>query len=291
MLLLWRVPPHPQGGRRDNEALLQQRCASNQPPRPTDQLTKWAHQYHQQRLIDHPTPHQPTRNRIHAIQTETTRPRQHQGERALPRPGLAGRQGRRRFGLLGRQRAVDDGSGRQHRGVPAAAGQLSCALQRKGWLGLAVLVAVVVVGGSDPPASIPLFVLGSLLHADTHMHTDFRRHRTARTHVPTRKQVGLNSWGQRAEASGLKAFDVSRGAAFLGTSFLTGALFQVNTQNSARGWSGWPFPGWGDGTWRSQPWWDAPAIKGFEWWVRVLCVNLLFAWRRVERGVGRQRFM
>jgi len=77
--------------------------------------------------------------------------------------------------------------------------------------------------------------------------------------------VAVNSWGDRAEMTGLRAFDVTRGGEFLGQSFLKDSLVQVFTANSANGWSEWPFPGWNDGSWKNRAWWDTPAIKGFEW--------------------------
>jgi hypothetical protein len=40
---------------------------------------------------------------------------------------------------------------------------------------------------------------------------------------------------------GLQAYDVSRGATFLGQSWLTNSLIKINTDNTVNGWSNWPF--------------------------------------------------
>jgi hypothetical protein len=66
------------------------------------------------------------------------------------------------------------------------------------------------------------------------------------------------SWGNRIEVRGMQAFDVTRGATFLGQSWLTNAYIRINTTNSASGWSGWPFSS-------TERYWQSWPIKVRSW--------------------------
>ena len=53
---------------------------------------------------------------------------------------------------------------------------------------------------------------------------------------------------------GLTAYDVTRGAEFLGQSWMTNAYIKINTANSVNGWSNWPWSS-------SENYWDSWPIK------------------------------
>lgn len=62
---------------------------------------------------------------------------------------------------------------------------------------------------------------------------------------------------------------MTRGAAFLGQSWLANALVAINTANTLADTSGWPWDGYPRslaGDWSNTAWWDPPPIKGFEWY-------------------------
>jgi hypothetical protein len=61
--------------------------------------------------------------------------------------------------------------------------------------------------------------------------------------------------GDRIEVKGLTAYDVTRGAEFLGQSWMTNAYIKINTDNSVNGWSNWP---WNAAT---ENYWDSWVIK------------------------------
>ncbi|KAF6266444.1 hypothetical protein COO60DRAFT_1669869 [Scenedesmus sp. NREL 46B-D3] len=78
--------------------------------------------------------------------------------------------------------------------------------------------------------------------------------------------VGITSWGDRVEVHNLRGFDLSRGSEYLGQSFMKDSFFRrapgrcwVNTTNSVKGWSQWPFSS-------SEYYWNSQVIKGFEWY-------------------------
>lgn len=80
--------------------------------------------------------------------------------------------------------------------------------------------------------------------------------------------VGVGSWGNRAEVRGLHAYDVTRGAEFLGQALVKDAHFQINTANTLQRWSGWPWPkySFAYADWQGEAWWMLPPIKGFEFY-------------------------
>jgi hypothetical protein len=60
--------------------------------------------------------------------------------------------------------------------------------------------------------------------------------------------------GDRIEVCGFQAYDATRGAQFLGQSWLTNAVIKINTTNAAIGWAGWPFRA-------TEFFWESFAIK------------------------------
>lgn len=59
--------------------------------------------------------------------------------------------------------------------------------------------------------------------------------------------------GDRIEVKGLNAYDVTRGAEFLGQSWMTNAYIKINTDNSVNGWSNWPYSSSSENFWNSWP--------------------------------------
>ena len=64
----------------------------------------------------------------------------------------------------------------------------------------------------------------------------------------------LGCRGDRIEVNGFQGYDVTRGAEFLGQSWMTNALIRINTTNAVNGWAGWPFRA-------SEYFWESFAIK------------------------------
>lgn len=60
--------------------------------------------------------------------------------------------------------------------------------------------------------------------------------------------------GDRVEVRGFQGFDVTRGAEFLGQSWMTNAWLKINTDNSVAGWSNWPFSS-------TEKYWESWPIK------------------------------
>jgi len=56
------------------------------------------------------------------------------------------------------------------------------------------------------------------------------------------------------EVRGFQGFDVTRGAEFLGQSWMTNAWIKINTDNSVNGWSNWPFSS-------TEHYWESWVIK------------------------------
>ena len=72
-----------------------------------------------------------------------------------------------------------------------------------------------------------------------------------------RNNLTFGCRGDRIEVNGLEAYDVTRGAFYLGQSWMTNAHFKLNTTNSARFWSEWPW-NVSVNNWRV---WEVPAIR------------------------------
>jgi hypothetical protein len=64
--------------------------------------------------------------------------------------------------------------------------------------------------------------------------------------------------GNRIEVKGLNAFDVTRGAEFLGQSWMTNAYIKINTDNTVNGWSNWP---WNLGAGSQEYYWSSWPVK------------------------------
>jgi hypothetical protein len=64
----------------------------------------------------------------------------------------------------------------------------------------------------------------------------------------------LGCRGDRIEVIGYQGYDVTRGAEFLGQSWMTNALIKINTTNAKNGWAGWPFRA-------TEYFWESHVVK------------------------------